>query len=163
MTSPTYGEVNEEKMVEIINDYYKKNKKYGTPFHIVVGTDSQNFSDTKVVGVIVAQSEGHGGIYFYDIERIPKISDVRQKLNYETQKSLSYADKLISILENDKNYEDLYLNSSFTIHVDAGHSDYGKTKELIPALVGWIKSCGYDCEVKPDSYAASSIADKISK
>ena len=38
-----------------------------------------------------------------------------------------------------------------------------KTKELIPELVGWIKSCGYDCEVKPDSFVASSIADKISK
>ncbi|MBR4734133.1 MAG: hypothetical protein IK081_15370, partial [Lachnospiraceae bacterium] len=36
-------------------------------------------------------------------------------------------------------------------------------KELIPGLVGWIKACGYDCKVKPESYAASSIADRISK
>ena len=62
-----------------------------------------------------------------------------------------------------KTNEELYLNSTFSIHVDAGNSDYGKTKELIPSLVGWIKSCGYDCEVKPDSFAASSVADKISK
>ena len=55
------------------------------------------------------------------------------------------------------------MNCHFSIHIDAGHSNHGKTKDLIPELVGWIKSCGYDCEVKPDSFVASSIADKISK
>ena len=69
--------------------------------------------------------------------------------------------QLTKIME--ESYKDLYDNIFFSIHVDAGRSDKGKTKELIPELVGWIKACGYDCEVKPDSYAASSIADKISK
>ena len=66
-------------------------------------------------------------------------------------------------MEDNKECEEVYLNSTFSIHVDAGKSDNGKTKELIPELVGWIKSCGYDCEVKPESFVASSIADKISK
>ena len=51
----------------------------------------------------------------------------------------------------------------FVFHIDAGWSPNGKTKELIPGLVGWIKACGYDCEVKPDAFVASTIADKISK
>lgn len=163
MISPTYGEVTIERACEIINNYFQTNKHYNTPFHIVIGTDSQNFSDTKVVAVIAVQCEGHGGIYFYNVERIERIQDVRQKLNYETQTSLTYADNLIEILESNKEYEELFLNTSFAIHIDAGHNPAGKTKELIPALVGWIKSCGYDCEVKPDSYAASSVANKISK
>ena len=164
MKSPTYGDVTMDEVTKIINDYCLKQKeKYNSPFHIIVGTDSQNFSDTKVVTVIVAQSEGHGGIYFYHIERVNRIQDVRNKLNYETQTSLTYADELIKTIESKEEYLDMYLNSSFAIHVDAGHSDHGKTKELIPSLVGWIKSCGYECEVKPDSFAASSIADKISK
>ena len=163
MIRPTYGEVDIKKVAEIINDYYQTNKHYNTPFHIVIGTDSQNFSDTKVVAVIAVQCEGHGGIYFYNVERIERIQDVRQKLNYETQTSLTYADELIAVLESDEKFEDIYLNSTFTIHIDAGHSSLGKTKDLIPALVGWIKSCGYDCAVKPDSYAASSVANKISK
>lgn len=163
MISPTYGEVELNEVVKIINDYFIKNKYYNAPFHIVIGTDSQNFSDTKVVAVIVAQCEGHGGIYFYNVERIDQIQDIRQKLNYETQTSLSYADELISIIETNEDYMDMFLNSTFTIHIDAGNSETGKTKELIPSLVGWIKSCGYDCAVKPDSFAASSVADKISK
>lgn len=163
MISPTYGNVEMKNVVEIINDYFNKTKEYNTPFNIVVGTDSQNHSDTKVVAVIVAQREGHGGIYFYDIEHVNRIQDVRQKLNYETQKSLTYADELIKIIEDNDKYSEMFLNSSFSIHVDAGHSNLGKTKELIPSLVGWIKSCGYDCSVKPDSFAASSVANKISK
>ena len=75
---------------------------------------------------------------------------------------INIASQIVEILEQPE-YEELFMNSTFTIHVDAGRSEKGKTKELIPELVGWIKSCGYDCEVKPDSFVASSIADKISK
>ena len=57
----------------------------------------------------------------------------------------------------------MYLSCPIAIHVDAGNSDIGKTKELIPELVGWIRACGYDCEVKPDSFVASTIADRLSK
>ena len=49
------------------------------------------------------------------------------------------------------------------LHIDAGYSDIGKTKELIPMLTGWVRACGYDCKVKPESFTASSIADKITK
>lgn len=163
--SPTYGEIEFEKIPEIMNDYYKRNKDLvgdDCMFNIVIGTDSQNFSDTKVVSVIVLQCEGHGGIYFYKVERVNRIQDVRQKLNYETGKSLEYADKLLEAL-SDKKYEALYDDMHFSIHVDAGKSENGKTKDLIPGIVGWIHGCGYDCSVKPESYAASSIADKISK
>ena len=66
------------------------------------------------------------------------------------------------MLDSDK-YADLYLNCNFVIHVDAGHSDRGKTKTLIPELIGWIKASGFDCVVKPNSFAASSVADKLSK
>lgn len=159
--SPTYGEIEFSQIPDIMKEYYNRNKEYGN-FNIIIGTDSQNFSDTKVVSVIVLQCEGHGGIYFYKVERINRIQDVRQKLNYETGKSLEYADKLLETLAN-KEYEALYNDMHFSIHVDAGKSDKGKTKELIPGIVGWIHGCGYDCSVKPESYAASSIADKISK
>ena len=54
-----------------------------------------------------------------------------------------------------------YTKYSFCIHVDAGEN--GKTKSVIPEIVGWVTSCGYDCVTKPKSYAASSIADKYSK
>ena len=77
--------------------------------------------------------------------------------------SLEAADTLLKALEADRKYDSLYENATFTIHVDAGRSENGKTKELIPAIVGWIKSQGFECEIKPDSFVASTIADRISK
>lgn len=163
MISPTYGKVTLERVAEIINDYYNNCKKYDSNINIIIGTDSQNFSDTKVVVVIAVQCEGHGGIYFYDIQRISKIENVSLKLNYETTQSLQYADRLLNEFLSSSKFEELIDNTQISIHVDAGNSTKGKTKDLIPGIIGWIKSCGYECKVKPDSFVASSIADKISK
>lgn len=162
MISPTYGNCSDERMLNIIANYIRSNYKTSEGFNFVVGTDSQNYSDTKIVVVIAVQNIGHGGIFFYDVQRIKKIDNVRQKLLYETNMSLRYADRLISKFESFSKEADIDLkNVNFCIHVDAGQN--GKTSKLIPDLVAWVKACGYDCKVKPDSFAASSIADKISK
>ena len=163
MQSPTYGEVTFEMVAELIKEYYDKQKKYESDINIIVGTDSQNFSDTKVVVVIAVQCVGHGGVYFYDVQHVKKIDNVMLKLNYETNQSLQYANRILTEFIADDKYSELLDNTSITIHVDAGTSSKGKTKDLIPGIVGWVKSCGYDCEIKPDSFVASSIADKISK
>lgn len=160
--SNTYGEIELEEIPSKILNYMQKMKHYDVPLQIVSGTDSQNFDKTKVVSVIAVTCEGHGGIFFYEIERIQRINDVRMKLTEETTRSLNIMTKLVEILEK-KEYAELRENSTLAIHVDAGWSDKGKTKELIPMLVGWIKACGYDCAVKPASYCASSIADRLSK
>lgn len=163
MVSPTYGNVSIQQMADILNFYYQNNKHYGSEFSLTIGTDSQNFSDTKVVVVIAMRCIGHGGIYFYEISHVDKIQNVKQKLNFETSLSLDMANSIMDILEDNQDYEELYLNSNFAIHVDAGNNPKGKTKEIIPEIVGWIKACGFECVVKPDSYTASSIADRISK
>jgi hypothetical protein len=160
--SQTYGSLDITEIPDKIQKFYDKTKHFESDFRIIVGTDSQNFSYTKMVSVIAIVCEGHGGIFFHRITHQPIIKDVRSKLHIETNESLELASKIIELLE-DKKYEDMFMHCTFTIHVDAGHSERGKTKDLIPELVGWIKSCGYDCEVKPDSFVASSIADKISK
>ncbi len=158
--SQTYGKLELNQIPEKINEYYQRMKQYDAPIHVIVGTDSQNFDTTKMVSVIAVYCEGHGGIYFYEITRFKKIMDVRKKLHAETGESLKIATTLVDLMER---YEELFLNTTFSIHVDAGINPNGKTKELIPELVGWIRSCGYDCETKPDSWVASTIADRISK
>lgn len=161
--SYTYGKLNLIDIPNKILDYYRKMSDFCVPIRIIIGTDSQNFSNTKLVSVIAVICEGHGGIFFYEISRQPLIRDVRKKLHIETNESLQLALELVDLLSFDSKYEDVYLNCPISIHIDAGNSDNGKTKDLIPELVGWITSLGYDCTVKPDSFVASSIADKISK
>jgi predicted RNase H-related nuclease YkuK (DUF458 family) len=161
--SETYGKLDICQIPDKLLKYYDKMKSYDTSMQIIIGTDSQNFSDTKIVNVIAMICEGHGGIYFYEISHISRIIDVRTKLYTETQMSLNVADNLLKDIESDSTYDDLYENVTFTIHVDAGHSEKGKTRDLIPAIVGWIKSQGFEASVKPDSFVASTIADRISK
>lgn len=130
---------------------------------VIIGTDSQNFSDTKMVSVIAVVAEGHGGIFFYEISHVDLIQNVHLKLQTETAASLELAQQLVTALESSVTYSELYSNCPLSIHVDAGNSDKGKTKALIPELVGWIKASGYDVKTKPESFVASSIADRISK
>lgn len=162
--SQTYGKLNIEEIPEKLMKFYEDNKQYGTGFQIVIGTDSQNFDrKTKIVNVICILCEGHGGIFFHQDERVPQIRDVRTKLYKETQDSLQIADRLVELLEADQKYEEMYLSSPIRIDIDAGNSEKGKTKELIPGIVGWVTSLGWRAAIKPYSTAASSIADKYSK
>lgn len=155
--------INFESIPDSLMDFYKKMKEYETQIDIIIGTDSQNHSDTKIVSVIAVVCHGHGGIFFYRVNHTPKIKNVKQKLQKETADSLLLAEELIDILEKDHKYEDLYLDCPISIHVDAGNSKKGKTNELIPELVGWINACGYTAKTKPQSFVASTIADRISK
>ena len=118
-------------------------------YEITVGTDSQNFDRTKMVEVIAIHKKGKGGIYFYNIEFIRSLYVANDLL-----------DSLVEIfLENDMLLDD--LDVSFQIHCDIGRA--GKTSVLIKEIVSWVTSQGYVCLIKPDSYAASEIADRYSK
>ena len=133
-------------------------------YEITVGTDSQNFDRTKMVEVIAVHRKGRGGTYFYNIEFVHRITNLKQKINEETSRSLLVANDLLDrleemFLENDMLMED--LDVSFQIHCDIGRA--GKTNVLIKEIVSWVTSQGYVCLIKPDSYAASDIADKYSK
>ena len=161
MKSLTHGNVEIKEIAAIIRDYLIE--KNGQSNHIVVGTDSQNFTDTKVVVVIAVYTEGKGGKFFYDVTRVKKIMNVQQKLHMETALSLEYAENLINELDKIKITEgfDYSKHCSIGIHVDAGYN--GKSGVVIPELIGWIKAMGYDVCVKPESFVASTIADRISK
>lgn len=160
MKSWTYGEVSMKEMVKLMHSFTKKHNKEQN--RIIIGTDSQNFATTKIVMVIALHAVGNGGIFFYEITRIPKMTNIKHKLITETNMSLKYAKKLIE--EFERQYDETgfdYTKYDFCIHVDAGIN--GKSKTVIPEITAWVNSCGFQCEVKPKSFVASTIADKLSK
>ena len=139
-------------MFDLIID---KMKNSNNEFDLTIGTDSQNHSRTKVVNVIALHEVGAGGIFFYQVHYLNRIHDLRTKIYQETKESLQVANDLADALfEND-------LMPNIVIHADIGKR--GKTKETIAEIVGWVTAEGFECRIKPDSYAASTIADKISK
>ena len=160
MQSNTYGDVSVKRVAEIIRDRVSSCEG---EYNVMIGTDSQNFDQTKTVVVIALHHLGKGGIFFYDISRVHRITNVGEKLLYETSLSLDYASKLVDAFNDLRDKEGFEYEKilNFCIHVDAGEN--GPSKKVIPEIVGWIKACGYDVVVKPDSIAASSIANRISK
>lgn len=151
-----------DQVIKKIADYIEKDTS--NRYEFTVGTDSQNFDRTKIVEVIAVHRVGKGGIFFYNVEFIQRIQNLRQKITEETQRSLSIADGLLEKLELELIEREIdidELDIQFQIHCDIGHE--GKTKTLIREITNWVTSLGYVCLIKPDSYAASGIANKYSK
>ena len=154
--------VSYNEMVGLIAEFIaaKPNEEY----EITVGTDSQNSYRTKVVTVIAIHRVGDGGIFFYHIYYNIKIRDLKTKIIEETSKSLENAAGLldeISLRLIDHDIDINELNVHFQIHCDIGH--FGRTSALIKEITAWVEASGYEVIIKPESYAASCIADKISK
>lgn len=154
MKSITYGEMSFSKVCEKIKEYTQQDSE--SEYIISIGTDSQSVDGyTKVVSVVAIVRKSKGGIFFYDIKKIKKIKNLRQKIFKETQYSIDLASKIMDyILEKE-------IRASLEVHVDIGHQ--GDTKHLIKEIAGWVMALGFKCCLKPDSYTSSGIADKITK
>ena len=154
--------VSYKEMIDIICNYIIKD--INAEYELTVGTDSQTHSNTKMVEVIALHNVGNGGIFFYYIEYVRRMTNVKDKIIEETQRSLNNAKGLIDniqfkLIDNDIDIEN--LNLRLQIHCDVGNK--GKSKSLIKQITNWVNALGYDCTIKPDSYTASGIANKISK
>ena len=90
MVSPTNGRVSMDDIASIIRQ--KVLDGHGE-FNVMIGTDSQNFDQTKMVMVIALHNVGHGGIFFYEVSRVRRIENVKEKLFFETTLSLQCADR----------------------------------------------------------------------
>lgn len=154
--------VSYSQMIKIIANYISQSPR--SEYEITVGTDSQTHSRCRIVEVICVHRVGDGGIFFYYVEYVNKIRTLKNKIIEETSRSINNATGLIdevSVQLIDYDIDIDNLNIHFQIHCDIGH--YGKTAALIKEITTWVESLGYEAVIKPNSYAASGIADKISK
>ncbi|RNC28568.1 MAG: hypothetical protein AWM53_01402 [Candidatus Dichloromethanomonas elyunquensis] len=157
MFSITYGEVSFEEMVALIKAYLSQDISY--EYKISIGADSQNFNYTKVpitIGIHkIANKIGKGGIFFSEIRRFSKINNIRQKIFLETSLSLELAIRLREKFKEEK------IPNEISVHIDAGL--HGPSSQWVSEIRGWVVSCGFPCVIKPDSYMASTIANRLSK
>ena len=152
--SKTYGELTQDQCFSFIGD--KIRNAPDDTYRLYVGTDSRlHQRDTKVVPVIVLYKVGTGGIYFANIINTGKFHSLRERMYYEASQSIELGKDLMEYLfEND-------LDFRITIDIDIGKK--GKTSELIAELVGYAVAEGFEVRIKPDSMAASTVADRLSK
>lgn len=151
--SPTYGIVTHEELRADIVRFIAHNP--AIPYRLVIGTDSQphNGAGVDFVTAIVVHRVGYGGIYFW--QRIVKKQQyvLRQRMYEEAVLSLETGEMITGLLKNDG-----ITKYDVEIHVDIGM--HGETREMISEIVGMVRGSGWEVRIKPESFAASKVADR---
>ena len=58
----------------------------------------------------------------------------------------------------------MYPTSCIEVHIDASSPDKkAETSKFSDMLVGYVKGAGFRAKIKPEAFAAASVADKHSK
>ena len=162
LQSISRGTVTLEEAARYIAEYI--NDEPEAEYEIAVGTDSMTYDVTKFALAIIVHRKNTGAIFF--IKRMYhkqyKKNMLHEKLVAETQISLDTSLYLLDeMLKYNIDLTDEKSNIQFKVHMDIGHG--GPTKEYIDELEGWVKAYGLKYEIKPNSYASSTIANKYCK
>ncbi|MGM0445061.1 MAG: ribonuclease H-like YkuK family protein [Bacillota bacterium] len=154
--SPTEGKMNIQRTYESILSFIKE--KPNNQYKLIIGTDSHpGLTESVFVTAIVIYRVGHGGRYFYHKKKVEMRSGFKKRIFHEVSRSLTVASKLTELLSNDNESSLLDIE----IHIDVGQN--GSSSEIIKEVVGMVIGSGYDALIKPDSYAASNVADRYTK
>ncbi|MBL7156274.1 MAG: hypothetical protein ISS87_01595 [Candidatus Pacebacteria bacterium] len=160
--NPTCGNISIEQVIkEIIKYIQEKPEDF---YNIIVGCDSSSDQDPCFPVVVVVLRRGLGGRFFlrkihYNNEERKRFKNWKMRILQEVMLSCELAlylkenlETKITELKNIPNYEFRY------IHADIGAN--GDTKDMIKEVTGLIIGNGFEPKIKPESYAASSVADR---
>lgn len=158
MKSPTYGNLTIAETIGKVSDFIKS---HPGDYKFIVGTDSQMYGNTTVfVTALIVHRVGKGAIYFYDKNIIRRKYDLASRMFTEAGYSIELASKIVDEINNQHCpfCDDI---SKLEIHIDVGQN--GDTRDVLSAVIGMVKGSGFNVKVKPDSYGASTVADKYTK
>ena len=149
------------EVLEEIKEFLAKDPQ--AKYSLVIGTDSDEKTDDtngkkhiNLVTAIVVHRHGSGGRYFWKRKNQGNIHTLREKIYAETLMSLDFAKDFVPLLKKHLNGTSAVYD--LEIHVDVG--EHGDTREMIKEVVGMVTGYGFAAKIKPDSYAASYVADK---
>lgn len=151
--SPTYGSIDQAQLAARMSGFVLHNTD--RDYRLIIGSDSLPNGDGQVylVTAIVLHRVGNGGIYFWRRRLSAKLHSLRDRMYAEALASIGMAQRLESVADLKP-----LLRNNIEIHVDVGED--GPTRDMIQELVGMIIAHGYEAKTKPESFAASKVADR---
>lgn len=152
--SPSKGELSFDAVFQDMVAYI--GEAPDAAYKIIIGTDSQFGEETCFVTAVIVHRAGKGARYYYTRERERIDRSLRQRIFYETARSLGLASRMA-----DRLAENGYADMNVEIHLDVGEN--GDTKGLIREVVGMVVGSGFDARIKPDAFGAMTVADKYTK
>jgi len=155
--SPTVGDLTAKGVISEISKFV--NEEPRSFYRVVIGSDSQSkrinsHAEIDFVTAIVVHRKGRGARYFWKKEKLIKSTALREKIYTETLMSLSCAQEVVPLLREKISP----VKYDFEIHIDVG--PLGPTRDMIKEVVGMVQGNGYKAKTKPDSWGASTVADK---
>ena len=160
--NPTCGDLKFTDVIEEVFNYIQE--KNNRQYEITVGCDSSSDERPNFPVALVVLKKGRGGRFFlakinYSDKR--KFYSFRERILEEVYLSCALALKFREALEAKVAQSGIKPSYEFQyIHADVGEN--GPTKDMIKEVVGLIKSNGFEAKIKPESYAASIVADRFS-
>ncbi len=155
--NPTRGNLKLNQVIDEILSYMKDNpEKF---YDIIVGCDSSSGEEPNFPVVVVVLRKGEGGRFFI------------KKIKYKNRKFYNWKERILEeVLLSCKlalflreNVEQKIKTHSFNyqfryIHADVGEN--GLTRDMIKEVIGLIRGNGFEPRIKPESFAASNVADR---
>lgn len=126
-------------------------------YEIYVGTDSKvKKKDRQVTYAtcIVLYKRNKGGRIFIKKDKKPLAASLRERLTNEVWRSIEISLELSKILPK---------NAEIVVHIDANKSQKHKSGDFHQELASMVSGQGFKFKLKPDAWAAQSVADKFSK
>ncbi len=160
--NPTRGNLRFSKVIEEVFDYIKK--EHNRDYEIIVGCDSPSGEKPDFPVALVVLRRGQGGRFFLTKVKYSssekKFYSFRQRILEEVYLSCELALSFREALKERINGSETSPKYQFEyIHADVGPS--GRTKDMIKEVVGLIRSNGFIPKIKPESFAASVVADRF--
>lgn len=139
-------------------------------FTLMFGTDSQVFSkETKFITGIVIQQKGKGVWACFRKAIIPRrMTNLHERISYET----SLTEEVVSLFTKEKKERlinivlpHVYKGANFTIegHIDIGAGSRNKTRVFVNEMIARMSSLGIEAKIKPESFVASTYANRFTK
>ncbi|PIS39767.1 MAG: hypothetical protein COT33_00245 [Candidatus Nealsonbacteria bacterium CG08_land_8_20_14_0_20_38_20] len=155
--NPSQGNLKISQVLNEIFNYIKERSEQS--YDVIVGCDSSSGEEPHFPLAIVILRRGRGGRFFLKMINYKnrKFYNWKQRILEEVLLSCELALFLREKLEEKpkvKNYQFRY------IHADVGEN--GATKDMIKEVTGLIRGNGFEPIIKPESFAASSVADRYS-
>jgi len=159
--NPTKGNLKVDEVInEALSYIAEKPEKF---YDIIVGCDSSSGEEPHFPLAMVILRKGEGGRFF--LKRVSyknrKFYNWKARILEEVMLSCESAlflrenfEKKIKSFPNNFNYQFRY------IHADVGEN--GATKDMIKEVVGLIRGNGFEPQIKPESFVASTVADRFS-
>lgn len=157
-TNPTRGELLFAEVLQEIVEFMKFEPR--SRYRVMIGSDSNGYGMLDLVSVVAVHRVGNGGRYFWFRQSRAGIKTLRQKIYAEVEASLELASLFLPAFRAELKSAESHGEwpFDFQIHVDVGTK--GETRDLIHEVTGMVTAYGYEVMVKPDSAAATSLADK---